>query len=138
MSSSESRVVEITEIDELEKIAKEFSRNLIVMDFSATWCMPCKSIKPFYKELSTQYKDCIFLAIDANDGEELMDFFSVTSLPTFIFMKQRKAFDILEGADRDKLTQKIISSIDFDVSTSQKNEEEEEVQQTSEDIQQTE
>ena len=50
MSSSSSRVVEITEIDELEKIAKEFSRNLIVMDFSATWCMPCKSIKPFFKE----------------------------------------------------------------------------------------
>ena len=137
MSSSESRVVEITEIDELEKIAKKFPLNLIVMDFSATWCMPCKSIKPFYNELSTQYKDCIFLAIDANDGEELMDFFSVTSLPTFIFMKQGKAFAKLEGADRDKLTEKIISSIDFDVSTSQKNEEEE-VQQTSEDIQQTE
>ena len=137
MSSSESRVVEITEIDELEKIAKKFPLNLIVMDFSATWCMPCKSIKPFYNELSTQYKDCIFLAIDANDGEELMDFFSVTSLPTFIFMKQGKAFAKLEGADRDKLTEKIINSIDFDVSTSQKNEEEE-VQQTSEDIQQTE
>ena len=135
MSSSESRVVEITEIDELEKIAKEFSRNLIVMDFSATWCMPCKSIKPFFKELSIQYKDCVFLAIDANDGEELLNFFNIKSLPTFIFMKQRKAFDILEGADRDKLTQKIISSIDFDVSTLQKNEEE--TQQTSEDIQQT-
>ena len=136
MSSSESRVVEITEIDELEKIAKEFSRNLIVMDFSATWCMPCKSIKPFFKELSIQYKDCVFLAIDANDGEELLNFFNIKSLPTFIFMKQRKAFDILEGADRDKLTQKIISSIDFDVSTLQKNEEE--TQQTTEDIQQTE
>ena len=136
MSSSSSRVVEITEIDELEKIAKKFPLNLIVMDFSATWCMPCKSIKPFYNELSTQYKDCIFLAIDANDGEELMDFFSVTSLPTFIFMKQGKAFAKLEGADRDKLTQKIISSIDFDVSTLQKNEEE--TQQTTEDIQQTE
>lgn len=136
MSSSSSRVVEITEIDELEKIAKEFSRNLIVMDFSATWCMPCKSIKPFFKELSIQYKDCVFLAIDANDGEELLNFFNIKSLPTFIFMKQRKAFDILEGADRDKLTQKIISSIDFDVSTLQKNEEE--TQQTSEDIQQTE
>ena len=135
MSSSSSRVVEITEIDELEKIAKEFSRNLIVMDFSATWCMPCKSIKPFFKELSIQYKDCVFLAIDANDGEELLNFFNIKSLPTFIFMKQRKAFDILEGADRDKLTQKIISSIDFDVSTLQKNEEE--TQQTSEDIQQT-
>ena len=136
MSSSSSRVVEITEIDELEKIAKEFSRNLIVMDFSATWCMPCKSIKPFFKELSIQYKDCVFLAIDANDGEELLNFFNIKSLPTFIFMKQRKAFDILEGADRDKLTQKIISSIDFDVSTLQKNEEE--TQQTTEDIQQTE
>tara|TARA_Y100000780_G_C13488865_1_gene341470 strand:- start:160 stop:570 length:411 start_codon:yes stop_codon:yes gene_type:complete len=135
MSSSSSRVVEITEIDELEKIAKEFSRNLIVMDFSATWCMPCKSIKPFFKELSIQYKDCVFLAIDANDGEELLNFFNIKSLPTFIFMKQRKAFDILEGADRDKLTQKIISSIDFDVSTLQKNEEE--TQQTTEDIQQT-
>ena len=135
MSSSSSRVVEITEIDELEKIAKEFSRNLIVMDFSATWCMPCKSIKPFYNELSTQYKDCIFLAIDANDGEELLNFFNIKSLPTFIFMKQGKAFAKLEGADRDKLTEKIISSIDFDVSTLQKNEEE--TQQTSEDIQQT-
>ena len=136
MSSSESRVVEITEIDELEKIAKKFPLNLIVMDFSATWCMPCKSIKPFFKELSIQYKDCVFLAIDANDGEELLNFFNIKSLPTFIFMKQRKAFDILEGADRDKLTQKIISSIDFDVSTLQKNEEE--TQQTTEDIQQTE
>ena len=46
-----TRVVEIDNMEQLIKVSK--LPNLIIIDFSATWCGPCQEIKPYFKELST-------------------------------------------------------------------------------------
>ena len=40
---------------------------LIVVEFSATWCGPCKMIKPFFQSLSEKYSSVVFLEIDVDD-----------------------------------------------------------------------
>lgn len=127
MASEEHRVVDITTIDELEKIAKNFPSNLIIIDFSATWCGPCKGIKPVYEALSKEYTDCIFLKVDIDESEELTDFFSPSSLPTFILMKDGKAFHKWSGTSVD-IKSKLDEFINFDVSSlDEKKEDEKEV-----------
>jgi len=116
-----SRVVDISNIEELEKIAKKFPSNLIIIDFFASWCMPCQTIKPIFAELSKQHENCIFLKVNVDEAEELMEFFSPTSLPTFILMKNGKAFYKWSGSDENTLKRNIEKYMKFDVSKLEEN-----------------
>ena len=40
---------------------------LVVVDFSTTWCGPCKMIKPFFHSLSEKYSNVVFLEVDVDD-----------------------------------------------------------------------
>jgi thioredoxin 1 len=92
-------VKEITTLKELQEIAS--TQNLIVIDFYAEWCGPCKKLKPFFVELAekTEYKEKIcFLKVDADEGDELCSKYSITGLPTVLFInKQLKVVNTIIG-----------------------------------------
>lgn len=94
---------EIRSWRELETFLSQNPESLSVLDCYATWCGPCKSIAPFYQELSERYTDVFFLKADVEKIKELSTEFEVSSMPTFIFLKNLTALDKLEGADQKKL-----------------------------------
>mmetsp|Transcript_44037 Transcript_44037/g.77768 ORF Transcript_44037/g.77768 Transcript_44037/m.77768 type:complete len:116 (-) Transcript_44037:147-494(-) len=57
-------VSEVGSIDEFDKAVKEAAGDsLVIVDYSTTWCGPCKVIYPKYEEFSEQYTDAIFLKV---------------------------------------------------------------------------
>nr|CAD1839901.1 unnamed protein product [Ananas comosus var. bracteatus] len=85
---------------------------IVVANFSASWCGPCRVITPAYVELSEKYPSLMFLIIDV---DELMDFSSswdIRATPTFFFLKDGKQLAKLVGANRPELEKKIISFAD--------------------------
>lgn len=69
--------------------AKEIPTNgkPTLIDFSATWCGPCKLMKPVVEELEATYDDKInFVYIDVDKNQELANKFEVTAVPTFVFL----------------------------------------------------
>ncbi|OAY65007.1 Thioredoxin H4-1 [Ananas comosus] len=85
---------------------------IVVANFSASWCGPCRVITPAYVELSEKYPSLMFLIIDV---DELMDFSSswdIHATPTFFFLKDGKQLDKLVGANRPELEKKIVSFAD--------------------------
>jgi thioredoxin 1 len=76
---------------------------LVVIDFTATWCGPCQMIAPIFKELSNTYDDVVFLKVDVDANPETAANYKVSAMPTFIFIKGGVVVERVMGADPNKL-----------------------------------
>ena len=81
---------------------------LVVVDYFATWCGPCKQIAPFLEELSRKYPNVKFLKVDSDKVQEVCSERRISSLPTFQFFVKGNQVDEIKGADKNALEAKII------------------------------
>lgn len=82
---------------------EEAGEKLIVIDFHATWCGPCKMIAPFFQELSEEFQDVVFLKVDVDEVEDVAGQYNVSSIPKFVFIKNKNQVAEMLGADQEKL-----------------------------------
>lgn len=73
---------------------------LVVVDFTATWCGPCKIMKPVFEVLAKQYPQNLFLSVDVDLCKESAQFAGVTAMPTFQFYKGMNKIHELKGANK--------------------------------------
>ena len=107
-----SSVVHIASAAQFDSLVLESDGKLIVVDFSATWCMPCKLIAPVFDEMSSpdgEFANIIFVKIDVDEVPELAERFQVQAMPTFLFMRNSEEIDRFSGASVEKLKETIIA-----------------------------
>jgi len=75
------------------------SQGVVVIDFFATWCGPCKKVAPMYEEMSKVYSSVTFLKVDVDESNEVAEIFDVRAMPTFVFLKDGQRVAEIEGAD---------------------------------------
>ena len=80
---------------------------LVVVDYFATWCGPCKNIAPFVEELSRKYPQVKFLKVDSDKVQEVCSERRISSLPTFQFFVKGNQVDEIKGADPAALEAKV-------------------------------
>merc|ERR1712141_708126 len=80
---------------------------LVVIDFFAEWCGPCKKIAPVIEKMSEEMTNVVFLKVDVDVNEEGAEAYNVTAMPTFIFMKNGAKITDLMGANEGKLKELI-------------------------------
>ncbi|KAI9006587.1 PITH domain-containing protein [Phycomyces nitens] len=80
---------------------------LIVVDFFATWCGPCKTIAPLYAQLSTKYPNVQFTKVDVDRAKDVSSSCGITSMPTFQFYKAGSKVAEMKGANPAQLLQYI-------------------------------
>jgi thiol-disulfide isomerase/thioredoxin len=76
---------------------------VVVVDFSATWCPPCKRIAPVFEELATQTPSLVFIKVDVDECAGMPDGEDVSGIPHFKFFKDGKLIDSFTGGDAEKL-----------------------------------
>jgi thioredoxin 1 len=84
---------------EFNEILKEAGTRLVVVDFFASWCTPCKFIAPELLRLEEENPDMVFLKVDIDDNSETAEAYDVDALPTFIFFTEGEKRHAFEGAD---------------------------------------
>ncbi len=71
----------------------------LVIDFSATWCGPCKKIAPIIEELACEYEGKATIGkCDVDDNDELTAKFGIRNVPTVLFIKNGEVVDKHVGA----------------------------------------
>lgn len=71
----------------------------IVLDFSATWCGPCKKIAPIIEELAGEYDGRVIVGkCDVDENEVLTSKYGVRNIPTVLFIKNGEVVDKNVGA----------------------------------------
>ncbi|XP_009803170.1 thioredoxin H2-like [Nicotiana tabacum] len=83
------------------------TNKLVVIDFTATWCGPCKYMEPIMNDFAAKYTDVEFVKIDVDELDKVAEEYGVQAMPTFVLIKKGKVVDKVVGADKDGLKKKI-------------------------------
>jgi len=105
-----SLIHSVEDKDDFDNQLKEAGSKLVVVDFYATWCGPCKMIAPKLDEMATQFTDVVFLKVDVDDVEEVASTYGISCMPTFLFIKNGEKIAEFSGANADKLRELVVSN----------------------------
>jgi thioredoxin 1 len=98
-------VKEISSLAEYNEETK--GPGLVVVDFHATWCGPCKKIAPTLEQFAATYPNVKFIKVDIDENEDIREPRDIQSIPTFHFLVNGEKVDELKGADADAIESKI-------------------------------
>jgi len=78
--------VELTKDNFEETVA---NNEIVLVDFWATWCAPCRSFAPIYEQVSENHPDIVFAKVDTEQEQELAAHFQVRSIPTLMILREQ-------------------------------------------------
>lgn len=80
--------IDITKDNLQETIA---NNEIVIIDFWATWCGPCKSFAPIYDSVSEKHDDIVFAKVNTEEEQELAASFQIRSIPTLMIFRDQIA-----------------------------------------------
>ena len=63
--------------------------NMVIVDFWAPWCGPCRSFAPAYEAASEKYPDVVFAKVNTEEQQALASYFQIRSIPTLMVFREK-------------------------------------------------
>ena len=91
------------------KVNLQISEGVVVVDFFATWCGPCKMLSPIIDSLAEEMKGSVkFIKVDADESVNILQDQGVAGLPTIAIFKDGQKQDMIVGfSPKEILAEKI-------------------------------
>ncbi|MCH5462317.1 thioredoxin [Lactobacillus sp. LC28-10] len=88
-----------------DNLTEETAEGLVLVDFWASWCAPCKMMDPVLEQLESTYGDRIkFGKLNVEHNQDLAMNYKVMSIPSLVFFRNGKAIEKVTGVyPKDKL-----------------------------------
>jgi thioredoxin 1 len=85
--------------------------NIVLVDFWATWCGPCRMFAPVYEKVSEKYPDIVFGKVDTEDARDLASEYQILSIPTLMIFKESLLVFRQSGALPEKALDDLVSKV---------------------------
>jgi thioredoxin 1 len=79
-------VVELTDATFEQAVA---DNDLVLIDFWAPWCGPCRSFAPIYEKIAERHPDVVFAKVNTEEEQALANHFQIRSIPTVMVIRQK-------------------------------------------------
>jgi len=100
--------IEITAQNFEETIEKN---DIVIVDFWAEWCGPCKSFSPIYEDVSEKNEGIVFGKIDTEAEQELAGHFQIRSIPTLMIFREQVVLFSQPGMLNQEQLQEVIEKV---------------------------
>ncbi len=94
--NSITRPIVLTDMNFRDEVSKY---PLMLIDFWAPWCGPCKMISPIIEQLAGEYGGkVVFGKLNIDENQTVAQYFGIQSIPTMMILKNSKVVDVIVGA----------------------------------------
>jgi thioredoxin 1 len=94
----------VTPIKNLAELRETLEKNnVVIVDFWAPWCGPCRFISPVLEKMSESATGIYFAKVDVDEAEDISQEYGIRAMPTFMAFKDGEKVDEVVGADPSKL-----------------------------------
>ena len=97
MVANNDKAVEITS-KHFEETINDSKHSIVVVDFWASWCMPCVMMAPIIEELAGKLKSIRFAKLNVDENQELASKFNIMSIPCLVVFKKGKEVERIIGS----------------------------------------
>jgi thioredoxin len=109
--STPKEIINVNNPEEFDKLIRDFPDKIIIIDFWAVWCSPCKMYAPIFKKAFEEYsRDFIFAKVNTDENTRIAQHFGISSIPTTLFIKNGNAIRRFAGVVNYETLRQILES----------------------------